>query len=45
MLLLTHKTQRDGVVKGKSLLESCRLVQDMKDQTLNLPWSGQVDKT
>lgn len=28
-----------------SLLESCRLVQDMKDQTLNLPWSGQVDKT
>ena len=40
-----HKTQGNGVVKGKSLLESCRMVQDMKDQTLNLPWSGQVDKT
>lgn len=45
MLLYTHKTQGNGVVKGKPLLESCRLVQDIKDGTLNLPWSGQVDKT
>ena len=39
------KPQGNGVVKGKSLLESCRLVQDIRDGTLNLPWSGQVDKT
>ena len=39
------KHKGNGVVKGKSLLESCRLVQDMRDGTLNLPWSGQVDKT
>ena len=44
MVLLMHKTQRNGVVKGRSLLESCRSVQDMRDGTLNLPWSGQVDK-
>ena len=39
------KTQRNGVVIVRALLESCRLVQDMKEVAVNLPWSGQVDKT
>lgn len=42
MLLYAHKTQRNGVVKGMSSLENCRLVQGMKDLNfeLTMEWSG-----